>query len=72
MFTNSYSCSRLRSTFQFFWGVMLLTFLLFNGHVLKGVLTSGEWRELVVSDCFLGTGQEGEFCIAQCNSFLKN
>lgn len=47
-------------------------FLLFNGHMLKGVLTSGDWRELVLSDCFLGTGQEGEFCIAHCDSFPKN
>lgn len=47
-------------------------FLLFNGHVLKGVLTSDDRQELVVSDCFLGTGQKGEFCIAQCDSFPKN
>jgi len=46
-------------------------FLLFNGHVLKGVLTSGGWRELVVSDCLLATGQKEEFRIARCNSFPK-
>lgn len=47
-------------------------FLLFNGHVLKGVLTPGDWQELVVSDCFPGSGQKGEFCIAQGDSLLKN
>lgn len=32
-------------------------FLLLDGHVPEGVLTSGDWEELVVSDCFLGTRQ---------------
>lgn len=52
-------------------GFSAVVFLLSSGHVLEGVLMSGVRQELVVSDCFLGTGQEGEVCIAQCNLLLK-
>lgn len=66
-FTGSYSCSSLSSPFQLFWGAVML--LLFNGCVLRGVVMSGkDWLCVTL----FWSGQEGEFCIAQCNSFLKN